>query len=740
MSAPSTFSLRLTKWSLDFISKFIKADVRLHNVEAVQDSMAIIFAVNHFTRLETLLLPYIIHKHTGKEVWGLAAAELFQGRIGEFLRAVGTVSTKDPDRDKIIINALLTGEHPWMIFPEGAMIKDKKVVDPAGNFMVYTPEGRRPPHKGVAVLALLSEYYRHKIECLAARSDMEALTAALERFGLSSFESVLKKHTYIIPVNITYYPIRSRENLLVRLASRFKEDLSPRALEELSVEGTVLSEDTDIDISLGDPIDVREYLNAPEYAELMACGLRDLDALEHDPRSLFHDAAEKLMLRYMRAIYDLTTINYDHIFATIIRYQDAKTFTERAYRNRIFLCAQRLPSLGYKRVHTLLERTYRDIVFEEPSEKFQDFLELCLQEGILQRLGDTYAKNFTLQRGTAPFHEIRRTELTEVIANEIEPLQPLVEMIKEVARLPRFVLSQRIRDFFLEEDKRLFEEDYAAFYEPGVSKSADVGRPFFLKPSRVKAGVVLAHGYMAAPLEVRALGEYLYHHGYAVYGVRLRGHGTSPQDLARTRWEEWYESFNRGYAIIKSLTDYIVLGGFSTGGCLALIAAARKAHKPLAAFSICAPLHLRNYNVRLAPSIVTLNALLRRFGRAQESWEYVDNDPENPHINYQKNPLSGVKQLVTVMSTMENLLPSVQIPTLVIQGSKDPTVNPVSAHMIFEALGAKKKELTIFERQRHGIINGEDAEEIFARVHQFLERVRLQELSHTLSTNEIAAG
>ncbi|MBI2433577.1 MAG: alpha/beta fold hydrolase, partial [Candidatus Hydrogenedentes bacterium] len=280
----------------------------------------------------------------------------------------------------------------------------------------------------------------------------------------------------------------------------------------------------------------------------------------------------------------------------------------------------------------------------------------------------------------------------------------------------------RIRDIFLREDQQKFEADYTKFYEAGQSKGPEVGRPFLLKPLRIKAGIVLSHGYLAAPLEVRRLAEYFYERGYAVYGVRLAGHGTSPTDLAQVHWEEWYESLNRGYAVIKSLTDNIILGGFSTGGCLALIAAARKGFKAQAVFSICAPLHVRNYSIRLAPSIVSLNTLLKRLGRNREDWEYVENLPENRHINYFRNPMTGVRELINCMGAMETALPEVKIPTLILQGSQDPVVNPISAQLIFDRVGSKHKELTIFERDRHGVVNGEGREDVFERIYQWLQR------------------
>lgn len=733
-----SFAFTTTNWALRLATKLIKADVRLHNVEVIRPDMAIIFVVNHFTRLETVLLPYQIYKHTGMEVWSLAAAELFAGRIGDYLRTMGTVSTQDPDRDTVIIRSLLKGDHPWMIFPEGQMIKDKKVLDPAGVYTVYNRGQRRPPHKGAAALALLSEFYRQKIHCIHDSPTKEGLDQIKERFQLENIEEVLRKKTFVIPVNVTYFPIRARENLVLRMARNLAKDLSERALEELSVEGTFISSDTDIDITLGEPIDMCEYLNRPKYAELMACG-DDIHKLEADPKSLFADAAEELMQRYMREIYRLTRVNYDHVFATIIRFQGNRPFTERRYRNRIFLCVHEIKRRGLYNLHSLLEKTYRAIVYEDPSPKFNDFIELCLKEGVLRKEGNIYVRAPGFQPGKADFHAIRALETTQVIANEVEPLEGFVDLVRDIAQAPRKELSKRVRLIFFEEDYNLFEKDYTAF-KTDDSHPMDVGRPFLMVPERYKAGVVLVHGYLAAPKEVRGMAEYLFNQGYAVYGVRLRGHGTSPEDLARTPWEEWYESLNRGYVIIKTLTDRIILGGFSTGGCLALMGAGLKGDKIESVFSINAPLRLRQYAARLAASVVSMNNLLKKMRAGKAEWDFVANNPENPHINYHRNPLAGVRELGRAMDAMEKQLPKIQVPTLIIQASKDPVVHPSSGPDIFNQVGTPLKELTVFERDRHGIINGPGAEDVFERVLHFLRwaQVRAEAAKSPFPADELS--
>lgn len=84
----------------------------------------------------------------------------------------------------------------------------------------------------------------------------------MDRFQIESIDPVLNRDTYIVPVNLTYYPIRARENILSKLALRLVDDLPERPVEELMTEGSVLFARVDIDIRFGDPIPVGECLQS----------------------------------------------------------------------------------------------------------------------------------------------------------------------------------------------------------------------------------------------------------------------------------------------------------------------------------------------------------------------------------------------------------------------------------------------------------------------------------------------
>ena len=79
------------------------------------------------------------------------------------------------------------------------------------------------------------------------------------------------------------------------------------------------------------------------------------------------------------------------------------------------------------------------------------------------------------------------------------------------------------------------------------------------------------------------------------------------------------------------------------------------------------------------------------------------------------------------MNATEESLGSIQTQALVIQASKDNTVDPSSGSEIFEKLGTLEKRLVILERERHGIINGAGSHEVFIQVEQFLNNTLKQE-------------
>ncbi len=720
----SNAMIRSIMVALDVTFKASGTDIRVHGTENVPDQ-PVLYVSNHFTRMETVIMPYVIKKYIRKYPVSLADSSFFIGKLGEIVDRGGGISTANPNRDKILINALLTDSHPVIIFPEGQMIKDKKIIE-KGKYLINTATGRRPPHTGAGRIALRSQFIREELRILRERGDSAAIARIAEYFNFDpgDLSGILEKETVIVPVNITYYPVRARDNAISRLINRFVHDVSLRMKEEMQVEGSMVMDGVDIDIHLGKPIAVKQYLAA-------GAGINEMltdEGLYLDPAELKHAAPFMkiyidMMYDYMRAIYEMTTVNHDHLASYILTRYRKQSFAESDFKNRIYLAIEHLMNTGIARYHQTLNHRQIHLLSDDVHEKYESFIKEAVADQLIVRQDGVITKNLERFSRTYEFHTIRRDNIVEVLKNEIEPLKSLTAGLDRLMLFPAGFIRQKIKKQFLEQDLRIFNEDYSRHYVEGESKPKLIGEPFLKRLLLRSRGVILVHGYLAAPEEIQPLAEFLYKNGYSVYGARLRGHGTSPADLASQDWHEWYESVNRAYIIMKNSMKSFAIAGFSTGAGLALLQAANKPGRFAGVISINGPARLQDSSAKYSPLIVGWNKFLSVLRAKQGKMEFVVNQPENPHINYGRNPVRGVYELERLMKHVKSRLPDVKCPVLVIQGSADPVVNPVSGAEIFSRLGTADKQLVPISADHHGILRGDASEEVKEKVLLFLKRV-----------------
>lgn len=90
----------------------------------------------------------------------------------------------------------------------------------------------------------------------------------------------------------------------------------------------------------------------------------------------------------------------------------------------------------------------------------------------------------------------------------------------------------------------------------------------FFKGGRV--GVLLIHGLGGTPREMRYVAQTLARDGYTVYCCQLAGHCSTPEELRRSTWQEWYASVEAAHDRLLRHCDSVVVGGLSMGAMLAM--------------------------------------------------------------------------------------------------------------------------------------------------------------------------
>ncbi|MDP3478682.1 MAG: alpha/beta fold hydrolase [Desulfoprunum sp.] len=705
-----------TGLAIKALSLLSKADVALHGQENIPQGSTI-FVVNHFTRLETLLLPYYIYTLTETPVWSLAASDLFKGGLARFFDLVGVVSTKDPQRDELIVRTLLTGEANWIIFPEGSMIKTKKIMD-RGRYMITDPKGMRQPHTGAASLALRAELSRRYLLARAEVSE-EGCRAMLDFLDIDSLASIQQAGTSIVPVNLTYYPIRARENIASNLASRLVGDLPERLVEEIMTEGTMLLSGVDLDIRFGKPIAMDRFLRAPIFRKELQ--KQDATHFFTSPavQALTRKTAQDIMQQYMHDIYSMTTVNHEHLFVSFLRLYPFARIKEADLRRRVFYAATLLEdgAGGGYNLHKSLSSDQAHLVTDDRYHKVDNFLRCALETGVLHREGAVLVQDRSKLSGPLSMHRGRIDNPLEIVANEVEPLTRLRRLLLSLAWQPNILLRINLARYLLKKETKRYVSDCRIHAPERQGKGS--GRPFLLPSWPGRPGVVLIHSYLAEPEEVRLLARFLNRRGLWVYAPRLPGHGTSPEDLAKRSHREWLEAVERGFALLSCLCPRVVLGGVSVGASLAFDLAAR-VKEVAAVFAVCPPLRLQDFSSRFMPTDDVWDRLLRRMKKSSDQQQFLQFASDNSHINYNRNPISGIREVGLLLAGLEDNAAAITQPVLIVQAENDPVVNPKGSQRLYSLLGSKQKEYSMLHSDRHILVNGEGAGRVCHAIWEYL--------------------
>jgi esterase/lipase/1-acyl-sn-glycerol-3-phosphate acyltransferase len=692
---------------LDALLAILGVRISVNGIDRVP-SQSVIFASNHFTRLETIFLPRIIKKRLGVVPRSLTDRQVFEALPKDFMESVGSVPTNIPDRDSVAVRSLLAGE-TWIIFPEGRMVKDKKVVS-ARRFIVHEGKVTRPPHTGTAAIALKAQLAAGMMSEFAEKYHISKI------FGLEHLGPLDIK---IVPINITYYPERFFRTPFTDFVERAthlfrKGALTKRFQEELRVESSFLRRGMEIIVNFGNPRRIAPYAAWLDEKTVNPVFREEtVNAFSRSIRAITND--------YMTQIYRLTTINPDHLMARLFfsmvkrrRYSDDWDDVKR----RVFLAALRVRDLGGVSCHkTISENPHALIVWGERT--LEGFLDMGIHQGLLEKRDGTIFISEEEFKRPHEFHHIRIANTIEVIKNEIEPLPDVAESVDETLKLGGKLLKERTTSALISIDREHYLKDYARFYVKDESKEMKFGMPalHFAGPS---VGVLLVHGYLTSPEQMRPLLEYLTHQGITAYNARLAGHGTSALDLATTDRRQWFYSVRLGYTILSQLVEKVFVCGFGMGGLLGWLLATQGPPKLDGVVSISAAMRQDDRFAALAPSMDLVDHLARKIGIRENPIEFTKKESENPHFTYPRNPVHGMYQIRVLIREVRRQLPRITVPALIIQGGDNPAVDPEGAREYFDAISSKVKGIVRVESPYHGITyRGDD--EIFGRIAAFVK-------------------
>ena len=708
-----------SQFVIGIIEKMMANAITFSGEEHLDKNHPTLFVANHFTRIETFLVPYMLYKKMNFKVRSLADNSIFQGILGDYLSAVGTVSTKDPQRNEKILGDLLTAKENWMIYPEGSMIKSKKILLSDKSFLIENSEGLQNIYTGSAVLALQSELEKSRYFEALNRCEIETLREFRSTYLLDSLEEISYHNTHIIPVNISYNPITKGKNSLLKFVSSHIKSDSTRVKEEIELESNILL-NSQLHVHFSAPIDVKAFLlkAKKEYYQKH----------QHAPNAdeILEEAKLELTNTMMSAVYRNIQLNFNHIFALTLEYMKESTFSLHVIKYRMYLNVKELICLETYHLDKSIKKDFYTLLNDEEHLLFESAINRALEENILYKKGDdSYAIDKEVFQNQHTFHSIRIKNIFRVLLNETAILSELHNSIEKQSKKDINQVYEEVFRTIYQQDENAFKHDYNNFYSVFDSKDKEIGKPFILFDAKNSIGCVLSHGYKSAPKEVALLAAYLFSQGINVYVIRLKGHGTMPEDLRDASYQDWSNSFDIGYAALRGVSKKLFVCGFSTGGLVALLKASKVHQRIDGVICINTAISLQDIRVKyIVPTLNVLNNLLSVFHADYDTYE---SEPEHPEINYKKHYLTSIGELKKLIDITNENLKKVITPTLIIQADKDPIVNPQSANIIYEGIASEYKEKCLIRSDKHVIVlEKEKKEEVFEKIKAFIYLISAQ--------------
>ena len=231
-----------------------------------------------------------------------------------------------------------------------------------------------------------------------------------------------------------------------------------------------------------------------------------------------------------------------------------------------------------------------------------------------------------------------------------------------------------------------------------------------------RVGVLLSHGFTGSPASMVPWGHYLAEQGYAVAVPRLPGHGTTWQEMNRTRWQDWYGEVERAFEKLRANCDQVVVGGLSMGATLALLLAAERQSEVAGIVSVNVSIDNKDPRRFALP-------LLKRL---VPSFPGIADDVKKPGVTeggYDRLPLRAAAELVALYNHLRPQLPRITQPLHVFRSSEDHTADPGSHDLLMKSVSSRDVTERVLENSYHVATLDNDAPVIFEESAEFVRRV-----------------
>lgn len=210
--------------------------------------------------------------------------------------------------------------------------------------------------------------------------------------------------------------------------------------------------------------------------------------------------------------------------------------------------------------------------------------------------------------------------------------------------------------------------------------------------------VLLVHGFMGTPAEMRPLACQLHQAGWTTQGLLLPGFGHQIDTLFNLRYHDWLDSAHVALAKLQENHHPVLLVGYSMGAAVALNVAA--ANSPDKLILLAPFLRVGNGFHHIIWQVVKrLFPRPQPFKKANFSDTRISEffgglmpelDLDDPQVQAALRqltvPAKFADQVLDVGRAAEKVADQIQTPTLIIQGTQDQAVRPARTRRLLQRL------------------------------------------------------
>lgn len=242
------------------------------------------------------------------------------------------------------------------------------------------------------------------------------------------------------------------------------------------------------------------------------------------------------------------------------------------------------------------------------------------------------------------------------------------------------------------------------FHSPGSGQRADTA-------------VLVMHGMTSSPQMVRPVADRIAEHGYAVSAPLLPGHGTTWQEMSRTRYADWLGAVVSALQGLRANHRTVVAFGVSMGGALITDVAARRPELVDGLVLVNPAFAATDWRLKVIPHLKHVVPVYKGLG------DDIRREGAPRELAYTMTPLKAFDSFVEQWPRLVQELPEVRQPVLLVRSRHDRVVPAISGDVFLAGVGSDDVTVTWLEESAHVAPLDHDAEQLIEGTLEFVDRV-----------------